>query len=1330
MALTLQIPYFSKRLRQLLLTFFLMSGIVLCLIPGLGLSFSHAANPENAALSATNINRWQALSDKVFQNLTTENGLPAVVTQAIAEDTQGFIWFGTQGGLARWDGYRFKIYQQNLKDVNALPESSILSLHVDLSGRLWVGTNGGGLVRYDAAYDRFVRIPVGKNGTGDATIYDIVGDGGTGLWIATASGVDHYLPDTGQVSHLRHVENDAGSLPSNVIRTVLLDKSEGLWIGTQKGLSYLDGKTKKLSHMVFSAVLAESPNIRYLEQSSDGILWVGTANHGVYLIDPLVGKPISIKAAGYRGDEMRNDTVTFIKEVAPGQMWIGTVNHGIVVLDKQTMLVQRLIHDATAANSLIDDTPESILQDRSGTIWVGTDDGVSRHNVRQSAILAMNGGAGTANRIKDKNVTSVFAMDDGKIWLGLKNNGIHIIDPDAATVAWLKPDAHQTGSTPPDSVFTAFTQPINHSIYIGSQRGLYRANADGKQMQQVHFAPLDAVMPINAISQDGNLLWVGAEDGLWRIDLSGDLRVTSGRAKKVINDGPVEALAFDTDNMLWVGTRGSGLYRIDRATLMHTHFLADKANPTGLSSNIVITILVDARKRLWVGTMGGGINVSMSPTTGSKLEFRQLQSMHGMPSDLVDTLIEDRLGQIWGSTDGGIVVIDALDFRIKSLQRADGVASSTYWAHSGVLTARGEVLFGSVGGLTIANPELLKQWDYDPQLVITHIETGGQTVQAPLAQDQNFKTAIQVKPDGNNIAVEFSALDYSTPVRNKYAYQLEGYDTSWLEVDSNHRIASYTNLPPGDYRLRIKATNREGRWAKQEISLPIRVFPAWYQNWWFVLLVVFVIALVIFMLIQKKTRNLVHRQRQLEVQVLLRTADLNIKQSELSVANSELLEANTHLSIANTQLAQTNDTMRLLGDIGRGITAILDAQLLYQSFHQHVADLLDSSRFSIYRKDSVTADFQLVFGIEQKINTGDLDQFRSVEASYVSKVASSGQDLLMDTVPDLQVAGMPAYLQTAYLVPLFASNAMLGVACLYSAKAHAYGEREKLMFSTICSFSSVALDNAEAHQQLAHAIDTLKDAQQQLIFQEKMTALGTLTAGVAHEFNNAVNFSHVGAQNLEHDLQRFYALLLNLAGNDADQTVVKQFEESFTDLQAHVKNVLNGTSQIRQVVRDLMTFSRVDATLRKPVLIVNNLLTSIKLLRSQINETIEVQCELQSNPMIDCAPGQLNQVFMNLILNAYHAVREKLNQTENGIGFLKIRSSTDSNWLLIDFEDNGIGIKAENIERIFDPFFTTREEGIGLGLSTSYSIIRAHGGDITVRSEYGVGSCFIIRLPF
>ncbi|MBC3919999.1 hypothetical protein H8L32_21190 [Undibacterium sp. CY18W] len=1322
-----------------MLTFSQALGMVLCLMPGLGLSCAEAANSVNVAnpvLSSGNSNRWQPLSDKVFQNLTTDNGLPAIVIQALAEDTQGFIWFGTQGGLARWDGYRFKIYQQNLKDVNALPESSILSLHIDRSGRLWVGTNGGGLVRYDTVHDRFVRVPVGKNGTGDGTIYDIADDGDTGLWIATSNGVDHYWPDTGQVSHVRHVENDSGSLPSNVIRTVLRDKSETLWIGTQKGLSYLDGKTKKLSHMAFSAVLAESPNIRYLEQSSDGLIWVGTANHGVYLIDPLAGNPISIKAAGYRGDELRNDTVTFIKEVAPGQMWVGTVNHGIVVLDKQTMLAQRLIHDTAAASSLIDDTPESILQDRAGTIWVGTDDGVSRHNVRQSAILAMNGGIGAVNRIKDKNVTSVFAMSDGRVWLGLKNNGIHIIDPDAATVSWLKPDVRQAGNPPPDSVFTAFTEPVNQTIYIGSQRGLYRANADGKQMQQVHFAPLDAVMPVNAIIQEGNLLWVGAEDGLWRIDLSGDLRVTGGRAKKVINDGPVEALALDADNMLWVGMRGSGLYRIDRATLAHTHFLADKGNPAGLSSNIVTTILVDARKRLWVGTMGGGINVSVVSvgsvlsTTGSKLEFRQLQSIHGMPSDLVDTLIEDHRGQIWGSTDGGIVVIDPLDFKIKSLQRADGVASSTYWAHSGAVTSRGEVLFGSAGGLTIVNPELIKQWDYDPQLVITHIEAGGKVVQPPLLSDQNFKNPIQIKPGSNNIAVEFSALDYSTPVRNRYAYQLEGYDTSWLEVDSNHRIASYTNLPPGDYRLRIRATNREGRWAKQEISLPIRVFPAWYQSWWFVLLVMLVVAVGIFMLIQKKTSNLLRRQRQLEVQVLLRTADLNIKQSELSVANSELLEANTHLSIANTQLARTNDTMRLLGDIGRGITAILDVQLLYQSFHQHVADLLDSSRFSIYRKDSVTGGFQLVFGIEQEIATDDLHQFLFAEASYVSRVAGSGEDLLMDTAPDLQMAGIPVYLQTAYLVPLFASNAVLGVACLYSTSAHAYGEREKLMFSTICSFASVALDNAEAHQQLAHAIDTLKDAQQQLIFQEKMTALGTLTAGVAHEFNNAVNFSHVGAQNLEHDLQRFYTMLLNMAGNDADQTVIEQFRDSFTGLQMHVKSVLDGTRQIRQVVQDLLTFSRVDVSLRKPVLIVNNLLTSIKLLHSQTQDAMEIQCELDANPMIDCAPGQLNQVFMNLILNAYHAIREKQIQTNSDVaGLLAIRSSLDVNCLLIDFEDNGTGIKAEHMERIFEPFFTTREEGVGLGLSTSYSIIRAHGGDITVQSEYGRGSCFTIRLP-
>ncbi|MFZ6658997.1 two-component regulator propeller domain-containing protein [Undibacterium sp. TJN19] len=1326
-----QILYLPVKLRlpSFILSFLCL--LLLSLITGMGLTPSLAAE---ATLPVVNENRWLPLSDKVFQNLTTDNGLPGVVTQAIAEDRQGFIWFGTQGGLARWDGYRFQIYQQNLKDVNALPESSILSLHIDASGRLWIGTNGGGLARYDAVHDRFVRVPVGKNGTADGTIYDIASDGSTGLWIATSSGLDHYLPDTGQVRHLRHDEKDPDSLPSGVVRTVMQDKSGTLWIGTQKGLVCLDGKTQKLKHVDFTGVLAEDPNIRYLQQSSDGHIWVGTANHGVYIIDPLVGlgQPMSTKAAAYRGEELRDDTVTFIKEVAANQIWIGTVNHGIVMLDTRLKLIRRQLHDAAAPFSLIDDTPESILQDRSGTIWVGTDDGVSRHNIQQTAVLAINGGAGDINRIRDKNVTAVFEMDDGRIWLGLKNNGIQIIDPDAATITWLRPDARHLGNAPPDTVITAFTRPINQKIYIGSQNGLYRSDTNGQNMQRLHFAPFDAVMPINAISQDGELLWVGAEDGLWRIDLSGDLRITTGRAKKVINDGPIEALAFGDDNLLWVGTRGSGLYRLDKVTLTHKQFLADKANATGISSNIVTSLLLDKRKRLWVATLGGGINISTSPLASSKLEFQQLQAIHGMPNDLVDALGEDTSGKIWASTDGGIVVIDPLNFKVKTLQRADGVASSTYWAHSGVVTTHGELLFGGVGGLTIVRPPLLKQWDYEPQLVFTHVETGGKPDPSSQLHNQNPSTPVLIHPEGNTVAVEFSALDYSAPTLNKYAYQLEGYDASWIEVDSNHRIASYTNLPPGDYRLRIKASNREGRWAKQELSLAIRVLPAWYQTWWFVLLIVLAIAVAIFVLIQKKTSTLLRRQRQLEVQVLLRTADLNTKQSELSVANSELLAANAHLSIANTQLAQTNETMRLLGEVGRGITAILNFDKLYQSFHQHVEDLLDASRFSIYRQNSGARKFELVFWRDMENRLADEDAALPVEERHVMEVAKSGQDLLLEAVDVVQSQTMANGMQSAYFVPLFASNKLTGVACLYSTRPHAYGEREKLMFSTICSFASVAMDNADAHQQLAQAIDALKHAQQQLIFQEKMTALGTLTAGVAHEFNNAVNFSHVGAQNLRADLDRFYTLLLNMAGSDADEEIITSFNDSFAGLQMHLKNVLDGTTQIRQVVRDLQTFTRLGESARKPVLIISSLLASIKLLHSQVNEAINIQCELAANPMIECSPGQLNQVFMNLILNAYHANKEKQAKTGNSVpGILIIRSSLDGNWLVIDFEDNGIGIKPEHLGRIFDPFFTTKEvgDGMGLGLSMSYSIIKAHKGNFTVRSEYMKGSCFTIRLP-
>ncbi|WP_342119262.1 sensor histidine kinase [Pseudoduganella sp. OTU4001] len=267
---------------------------------------------------------------------------------------------------------------------------------------------------------------------------------------------------------------------------------------------------------------------------------------------------------------------------------------------------------------------------------------------------------------------------------------------------------------------------------------------------------------------------------------------------------------------------------------------------------------------------------------------------------------------------------------------------------------------------------------------------------------------------------------------------------------------------------------------------------------------------------------------------------------------------------------------------------------------------------------------------------------------------------------------------------------------------------------------------------LHEAMAELKATQQQLILQEKMASIGTLTAGVAHEINNPTNFAHAGAQTMDAKLEQFHRFLLEIAGDDADPRVLATLNERFGELHGQLATIIEGTSRIRDLVRDLRTFSRLGEADKKHVAIGDSLNSTINLVRTQYAGSAQITCQLDANPVLDCWPAQLNQVFMNLTVNACQAIERKQRERQDkALGHLQISSRMERERLVLEFRDDGCGMSEAVAKRIFEPFFTTKAEGegTGLGLSISFGIIKRHQGSIRVLSVEGVGSTFTIELP-
>jgi len=826
--------------------------------------------------------RWSALADVVFEHLARDNELPnSTAPTALAEDGEGFLWVGTQNGLARWDGYRFRSYKADPSIPGTLPDNVVKRLHTDSLGRLWIATNSGGLARYDRDRDRFVTYIAGPSGLSNSSLRDIVDDGAGGVWVATDDGLDHLHTDTGQVDHLRHNGADAGSLPDNRIRALFRDSGGTLWVGTAAGLVRREADTKRFIAVSLGLPPGKVAVAWSFYQDGAGRLWIGTVRQGAYVIDLKQQTTRAILESNEAQSTLQTEGIHAIAEVRPGTIWLGTDGHGIVSVDTATFQTRRIQHDPTLLSSLADDTVQALHTDRSGLVWICTNRGISRYNSRQAAIYTVFGGSSRPASLSDPDVDSVLSMPDGRVWLGLGSNGIDVLDPKGLRVAALRPDPEHPATALPKDYVNALVLGPSGDVFVGTEQGLYRADRLAHGVVRLSVPGHDPAAAVWTLHLEQNVLWVGGLDGLWSLSLGPQGNATAASAAiDGLTDQRVTVIERGPGGSLWVGTK-NGLNRVDLASHAVERIFPDPQELSALSAGYVATLLTDRRGRLWVGTLGGGIDVMDGRDREGRPHFTRLGSRQGLASENIDKLLEDTRGRIWTSTDDGLALIDPASYAIRSLRRAEGAPIANHWAGAGAMTPEGELLFGALGALIIVQPEKLTLWSYHPPIVVTDVRIGGKRVPAiSFNGDPSVAEPLTVSPGANSIAVEFAALDYSAPQRNRYAYRLDGFDSDWIETEPSRRLAAYTNLLPGDYALRLRGSNRDGMWA-DDLTVPIRVLPAWYQTMAFRICAGVVFFALIATFVQARTMYLRRARRALERQIVERTAELRESQRQL-----------------------------------------------------------------------------------------------------------------------------------------------------------------------------------------------------------------------------------------------------------------------------------------------------------------------------------------------------------------------------------------------------------------------------------------------------------------
>ncbi|MGM9480092.1 ligand-binding sensor domain-containing protein [Roseateles sp. NT4] len=832
--------------------------------------------------------RWSSLADISFQHLTQEQGLPNAIATAMAEDGQGFLWVGTLGGLARWDGYRFKVYKADAQRPGALPDNYVQSLHGDAKGRLWVGTSAAGLFRHDPATDRFVAIPVGgPQGLIHVSVRQVMDDGAGGLWVVTDGGLDHLDPDSGRIQHASAAGGWAAAAGTRVW-AVLRDRRNQLWIGSAAGLFRRPAADAGLQAVPLLAGRVVQPQA--LAEDSAGRIWVGGMHDGVFVLGHEGEAPaVQVREAGIEGkaEVLGNSQITSLLEVQPGEMWVATLGQGLVSFDVERGDSRRIRHVSAWPVSLADNALRTLYRDRAGLVWAASNRGLSRYDPRQGGVLTRLGISPENEDVLDARFISaeiswILPMPEGRLWLGTHKSGIDILDATGTRVAALRPDASKPETALPSDIVLGMVRVADGSVFIATKRGLYRSDADGRRLRRVALDGRDPAASTWALLADGGTLWIGGQfDGVWRLDLASGRAAAVKPAAPGLTDQRIMVLARGAAGELWVGTR-NGLNRVDTVSGSVEQYPAGRTLSHGLSAGFVTALMLDGERRLWVGSYGGGIDVLPAPGKGDAL--LRVGVAQGLPDGTVNALLQDGEGRVWASTDDGLARIEPAHMAVKALRRAEGVIFPTYWTGSAARTERGELLFGGAGGMTVVLPERLQSWSNKPEVLVADVQIGGRSVGlAP-----GGEARLDVPADGNSLAVEFASTDFSAPERNRYAYKLEGYDAGWTAADAARRLAAYTNLPPGDYRLRLRASNRDGQWSERELSLPVTVKPNWHETWWFRAALVLLLGLLVLATVTARTRLLRHRQLELEHKVRERTAALRALHEALEEKTLEL----------------------------------------------------------------------------------------------------------------------------------------------------------------------------------------------------------------------------------------------------------------------------------------------------------------------------------------------------------------------------------------------------------------------------------------------------------
>jgi ligand-binding sensor domain-containing protein len=810
------------------------------------------------------------VSNLRFDHISANQGLSQATVNAILQDQQGFMWFGTQDGLNRFDGYTFTVFREIQSDTQSISDNYIWCLLQDRDGRIWAGTLNNGLNCYRPDEDRFTRYLHNSRDTGSVGSNNITAlcqDSEGTLWVGTwGEGVNRFDAKRNRFIHFLREPENPNSLGNDFVRCILEDRPGHLWVGTWAGLVSFDrraGTITRYRHDPRNPRSISGDHIVSVHRDNSGRLWAIAMGAGLNVLD-TTGKGF----IHYRNDHAKprslgSDAIVSMCQDSTGSLWFGFSDAGVSRFEPASGEFTTFRRDPAVPRALCSDRVYSLYTDHTGAIWVGTADaGLSRYDPNKPKFFDLFEFPGARTSLSHDAVRAIYEDRKGNLWIGSAGGGLSRFSRTGKKSVHYSHTPNDPQSLSSNFVVVLF-EDRKGTLWVGTDGGglnrfderrkefvHYRQEADGRRKISGN--------SIMSIAEDrGGTLWVGTTgSGLNRYDRKRDTFIpfSFGGNAPSESEGSVWAIHEDSHGYLWIGTWGAGLRRYDRATHQVKHFVHNPADATSLGNNTVWSVYEDSAGILWFGTWGGGLNRYDSNTE----TFSRFTKEDGLSNNVVYGILPDGEGNLWLSTNDGISKFNPATKAVKTYDELDGLQGSEFNQGAYCRGRDGILYFGGTDGVSVFQPDSIRMNLNVPPIVLTAFKIFDKPVTLP--RSITAVDEIAVSYNDNFIAFEFAALDFSAPGKNQYAYRLEGFDRDWIYCGTR-RYAAYTGLHGGSYLFRVKGSNSDGVWNETGRVVRIVVRPPFWSTWWFILLGITITLLTLFAFYRYRIRQIVAMER-------------------------------------------------------------------------------------------------------------------------------------------------------------------------------------------------------------------------------------------------------------------------------------------------------------------------------------------------------------------------------------------------------------------------------------------------------------------------------------